>query len=91
MGTSSALGSYSLFRMPPSALIVWPASAIVEWAIAGAVAAWVLVAQRPWRRVALVFLTTVVLFVIGVVIQNLFFPTPADHRVVDTNVVVHLR
>lgn len=90
-GTSSALGSYSLFRMPPSALIVWPASTTVEWAIAGTVAAWVLVAQRPWRRVALVFLTAVVLFVIGVVIQNLFLTTPAGHRVIGTNVMGHLR
>ena len=80
-GTSSALGDYSVFRMPPSALIVWPMSVTAEWASAGAVAAWVLVAQRPWRRVALVFLVALVVFAVGAAIQNLFFPTPADHRV----------
>ncbi len=78
LGISSALGNYTVFRMPPSALLVGPASVTSELAAAGAVAAWVLVAKRPWRRVALVFLAALVLFVVGVVIQNLFFPTPAE-------------
>ncbi|OFW05376.1 MAG: hypothetical protein A3H96_07775 [Acidobacteria bacterium RIFCSPLOWO2_02_FULL_67_36] len=78
-GVASALGTYSVFRMPPTALLVWPASVAVESAIAGGVSAWVLAAGRPWRRVGLVFCAVVVLFIAGVVIQNLWFPTPADH------------
>ena len=78
-GVSLALGSYCVFRMPTSALVVWPASVTADWACAGGVAAWVLVAQRPWRRVGLVFVAALILFIAGVVIQNLFFPTPADH------------
>jgi hypothetical protein len=71
-------------------LIIWPASVTVELAAAGAVTAWVLVARRPWWRVAVVFLAALVLFVAGAVIQNLFFPTPAGHRVMAANVVGHL-
>jgi hypothetical protein len=78
-GVASALGTYSAFRMPPAALLIWPASAVVESAVAGAVAAWVMLAGRPWRRAGLVLCAVVVLFVAGVVIQNLLFPTPADH------------
>ena len=78
-GVASALGTYSAFRMPPTALLIWPASVVVESAIAGALAAWVLVAARPWRRVGLVLCAVIVLFIAGVVIQNLWFPTPADH------------
>ena len=80
-GLASTLGTYSALRMPPAALLVWPASVVVESAIAGALAAWVLVAARPWRRVGLVLCAVIVLFLVGVVIQNLFFPTPADHRI----------
>jgi hypothetical protein len=78
-GTGSVLGTYSAFRMPISALLVWPASLTLDSTVAGAIAAWVLVAERPWRRVGLVFGVAVALFILGVVIQNLFFPTPADH------------
>lgn len=78
-GTASALGTYSVLRMPPMALLIWPASVVVESAIAGALAAWVLVAARPWRRVGVVLCAVIVLFIAGVVIQNLWFPTPADH------------
>jgi hypothetical protein len=67
--------------MPQGALAVWPASVVVESTIAGSVAAWTLVAERPWRRVGWVFGAVVVLFVIGVVIQNLLFPTPPDHLI----------
>jgi hypothetical protein len=80
-GLASTLGTYSALRMPPAALLVWPASVVVESAIAGALAAWVLVAARPWRRVGLVLCAVIVLFIVGVVIQNLFFPTPADHLI----------
>jgi hypothetical protein len=78
-GLGSVLGTYSAFRMPPSALVVWPASVLLESAIAGGIMAWVLVAGRPWRRVAVVVAAAVVVFIIGVVVQNLYFPTPADH------------
>ena len=78
-GAASTLGTYSALRMPPTALLIWPASVVIESAIAGALAAWVLVAERPWRRVGLVLCAGIVLFIVGVVIQNLFFPTPADH------------
>lgn len=71
LGANSALGSYCVFRMPASALIVWPLSVTVASAGAGAVAAWVLVADHPWRRVGFVFGAAVLLFVLGVVTQNL--------------------
>lgn len=78
-GLGSVLGAYSAFRMPPSALVFWPASILLDSTIAGGAMAWVLVAERPWRRVGVVIVAAFVLFVIGVVIQSVFFPTPADH------------
>jgi len=78
-GVASALGTYSVFRMPPTALLIWPASMVVESAVAGLVATWVIVARRPWRRAVLILCAAIVLFVVGVVTQNLLFPTPADH------------
>jgi hypothetical protein len=78
-GIASTLAAYSVFRMPRAALLIVPASIAVESAIAGALAAWTLGAGRPWRRVGLVLGAAVVLFAIGVVIQNLLLPTPADH------------
>jgi hypothetical protein len=78
-GVASTLGTYSALRMPRGALLIWPSSVVVESAIAGALAAWVLMAARPWRRVGLVLCVVIILFIAGVVIQNLFFPTPADH------------
>jgi hypothetical protein len=80
-GVASALGAYSAFRMPQAALAVWPASVTVESTIAGAIAAWTLVAERPWRRVALVLAAAVALLVAGVAIQNLLLPTPTDHLI----------
>ena len=71
LGIVSALGNYSVMRMPVSVLIVWPASGTIESAGAIATAAWVLAAERPWRRVGWVFGATALLFVLGVVIQNL--------------------
>lgn len=69
-GVVSALGNYSVFRMPSSALIVWPASLTVESAGAGAAAAWVMAAHRPWRRLGLLFAIGALLLVLGVVVQN---------------------
>ena len=71
LGVASAMGNYSVFRMPISALIVWPASLTVESAGAGAAAAWVIAANRPWRRLALAFAIAALLLVLGVVIQTL--------------------
>jgi hypothetical protein len=78
-GIASVLGTYSAFRMPPSALAVWPVSIVLDSTIAGAIAAWVLIAERPWRRVAAVCGIALVLFILGVVVQNLFLQTPTDH------------
>jgi len=78
-GLGSVLATYSAFRMPPSALVVWPASILLESTVAGGVMSWVLVAGRPWRRVGVVIGAAAVLFIAGVVVQNIFFPTPADH------------
>jgi hypothetical protein len=80
-GVGSVLGAYSVFRMPPSALLVWPASITLDLAVAGLTAAWVGVAARPWRRVAAVFGAALILFLLGVVLQNTWFPTPAADRV----------
>jgi hypothetical protein len=78
-GLASVLGTYSAFRMPPSSLVVWPASILLDSTVVGGVTAWVLIAGRPWRRVGLVVLAAVVLFILGVVVQNIFLPTPPDH------------
>lgn len=78
-GLGSVLGTYSAFHMPPSALVVWPASILLDSTIAGGVMSWVLVAGRPWRRVGVVIGAAAGLFIVGVVVQNVFFPTPADH------------
>lgn len=80
-GVVSGLAAYSLFRMPRLALVVWPVSLTLESALAGAVAAWTLVAGRPWRRTGLVVGVAVILLILGVVVQNLLLPTPADHVV----------
>jgi hypothetical protein len=78
-GLGFVLATYSAFHMPPSALVVWPASTLLESTIAGGVISWVLVAGRPWRRVGVVSGAAAVLVIVGFVVQNLFFPTPADH------------
>jgi hypothetical protein len=77
-GAGSVMGAYSILAMPPSALLVWTVSTVLESMGAAAAAAWTLRAPRPQRRVLLVLLLTLVLFVIGVILQNLFFPTAAD-------------
>lgn len=70
-GTATVLAIYSVVRMPASAFAVWPGSAVVESALAGAVAAWVLGAARPWRKVGLVGVGFVVVVVMAVLLQNL--------------------
>jgi hypothetical protein len=78
-GLGYVLATYSAFRMPPFALVVWPASVLLESTLAGGVMSWVLVTGRPWRRVGVVIGAAAALFVAGIVLQNIFFPTPADH------------
>jgi hypothetical protein len=78
-GVASALASYSVFRLPYLALVLWPLSVTLESAIAGAIGTWTLIAMRPWRRAGLVFGLGIILLILGVVIQNLLLPTPADH------------
>jgi hypothetical protein len=50
---------------------LWPLLNVIESAIAGGIAAWVLVAERPWSQVAKVFGLSFVFFIIGTVVQNL--------------------
>jgi hypothetical protein len=70
-GISTILANYSLFPMPASALLVWPASFVIESTVACAAARWVLNAERPWKRVGLVFLEAIILIIVSVVLQNL--------------------
>jgi hypothetical protein len=77
-GFGSVLAAYSAFHMPSSALAVWPASSLLESTVAGGVMSWVLVGGRPWRRAGAVIGAAAALFILGVVLQNIFFPTPAD-------------
>jgi hypothetical protein len=79
VGSFWVLATYSVFSMPASALIVWPVSITLESVGATTVAAWVLKAARPWRRAGVVVGAGVLLFIAGVVIQNVLFPTPASH------------
>jgi len=74
LGAVIILGNYSVLRLPVLSLLVWPASFMIESAFACMAASWVLDAQRPWKRVALVFGAAVVLLIISVVLQNLIYP-----------------
>jgi hypothetical protein len=78
-GIASVLGNYSAFRMPPSALIVWPMSIMLDSAVAGGIIVWVMTADHPWKQVVKVFGWMLLFFILGVVIQNIFFPTPVSH------------
>jgi hypothetical protein len=80
-GMGSVLGNYSAFPMPASALLVWPASITLYSTAAGGAATWVLVGKRPWIRAGLIFALAILFLVLGVVLQNLFFPTPTDHLI----------
>ncbi len=73
-GFSIILANYSVFRMPASALLVWPASFLIESTVACTAARWVLDAERPWRRVGLVFVAAVLLLIVSVALQNLLYP-----------------
>jgi hypothetical protein len=73
-GTTVILANYSVFPLPVSALLVWPVTVILESAAVGVVSAWVLSVPYPWRRAGVVFGIAVGLFVLGIIIQNVFFP-----------------
>jgi hypothetical protein len=79
VGLIQALANYSVFPMPASALIVWPLSLTLGSVAAGLAAASVLTAHRPARRLVVIFFIALAVILIGVVFQNLLFPTPADH------------
>lgn len=78
-GLSMILANYSVFRMPASALLVWPASFIIASPVACAAAGWVLDSERPWRRVVLVFGATVLLIIVSVVLQNILYPANSNN------------
>jgi hypothetical protein len=77
-GIWSVLAVYSVFSVPQTLLLVWPVTAILESAVAGAAAAFLLKSSTPWRRLIFILLITLVLFILGVILQNLFFPTAAN-------------
>ena len=77
-GSASGLANYSVFAMPTSAILVWPASVTIASVAAVAAGVSTLHADRPWRQVLNVLLGALALVVAGVVLQNLFFPTPSD-------------
>jgi len=74
---AGTLGAYSALRMPPSALISWPASGTASTVLACVAAAWTMAGPRPWRRAGLAFAIALGVLVLGVVAQNLFVPREA--------------
>ena len=75
-GLMFALGVYSIARIPPFFLVLGPVSTAVCSAGAGGAGAWVLGGVRKWRRVGLVALGGVVLFVLAIVAQNVLHIYP---------------
>jgi hypothetical protein len=71
IGVTNILAVYSVLPLPRSALLVFPLSFISDLAAAGASAALVLTANRPWRRLALLALAFFLLLLLGLVLQNL--------------------
>ena len=76
-GSTSALANYSVFPMPTSMLLVWPVSVTIASLGASAAGSWTLWGPRPWRRVLAVFLASLMLFAVGVVLQNLLVSASA--------------
>lgn len=79
LGFSIILGNYAVFRVPVSALLVWPASYGIESTVACVAARWVLIAERPWRRAGLAFGVAVLLLIVSVVFQNLLYPASTSN------------
>lgn len=78
-GLTGTVGAYSVLRLPPSYLLVAPITTAIESAAAGGTAAWVTRGAGRWRRAAKVAAVAMLLFIVGVVAQNLFVAMPADH------------
>jgi hypothetical protein len=70
-GLVVTLTTFSVFAMPASAFLTWPATASAAAGCAAAAGASVLRASRPWRQVLKVLLAVVALFLIGVLVQSL--------------------
>jgi hypothetical protein len=70
-GLVVTLTTFSVFAMPLSAFLTWPASTSVAVGGAAVAGASVLRTSRPWRQVLKVLLTTVVLSLAAVLVQSL--------------------
>jgi len=81
IGLTTILGIYSVLSVPHSALLVFPASFAFSFAAAGTSAALVLAAPHPWRRLVVLAFALLLAFALGVIAQNLLFPTPSGRRV----------
>jgi hypothetical protein len=62
--------TYSVFEIPQITLILWPLLNVIESTIAGGIAVWVLLSERPWIQVAKVFGISFMFFIIGTVVQR---------------------
>ena len=71
-GVTFALGVYSVARIPASFLVLGPLSTAICSAGAGGAGGWVLSGVRRWRRVFLVVIGGLVVFILAVVVQNVF-------------------
>ena len=69
-GIASVLAQYSVFPMPASGLLVFPASVIIGSLGASAAGASVLSSPRPWRQAIMVLLIAFAIVVLGVLLQN---------------------
>jgi len=76
IGITGVLATYSVLPIPASALLIFPITFTIDLVCAGAVISNVLAAKQPWRRFAFFAMMFLLLFICGVVIQNLLFPTP---------------
>jgi hypothetical protein len=73
LGCSSVLATYSVIRMPLSALAVWPASFLVESLAAATASCFIFRSVRPWVSVLKILALVVLLLVIGIALQNMHF------------------
>lgn len=76
VGAAGVLATYSAVPLPLSALLVFPLSFVAVLAAGCTASTLVLTAARPWRRVALLAAASLAVFALGVILQNVLFPTP---------------
>lgn len=76
-GATAILGNFSVISLPVLALVVWPVSTMIESLLAGGASAWVFNASHPWRRVAVILGIALLLLMVGILLQNVFFPSAA--------------